>query len=91
MHEYVSSDAKQAKCGVIGETATRPIGSGFRPCTLSFPPIVRSALLIESADRESKRGLDEFVAAMQAIAEEVETDPELVGSAPATPRTSRVK
>ena len=91
MHECIFSDARQAKRGVkTGEIAKRLIDYGFHPYTVSFPLIVRGALMIEPTETESKRELDEFIAAMQAIAVEIENDPDLVHSAPITTRTSRV-
>ena len=91
MHECIFSDARQAKRGVkTGEIAKRLIDYGFHPYTVSFPLIVRGALMIEPTETESKRELDEFIAAMQAIAIEIESDPDLVRSAPITTRTSRV-
>ncbi len=91
MHECVFSDARQAKRGVkTGDIAKRLIDYGFHPYTVSFPLIVRGALMIEPTETESKQELDEFVAAMQAIAQEVESDPDLVLEAPVTTRTRRV-
>ena len=91
MHECIFSDARQARHGVrTGEIAKRLIDYGFHPYTVSFPLIVRGALMIEPTETESKRELDEFIAAMQAIAGEVETDRDLVRGAPVTTRTSRV-
>ena len=91
MHECIFSDARQARRGVkTGDIAKRLIDYGFHPYTVSFPLIVRGALMIEPTETESKRELDEFVAAMQAIAEEVKTDPGLVRGAPVTTRTSKV-
>ena len=91
MHECVFSDVRQAGKGVrTGDIAKRLIDYGFHPYTVSFPLIVRGALMIEPTETESKHELDEFIAAMQAIAEEVETDPNLVRKSPASTRTSRV-
>lgn len=91
MHECVFGDARQAKHGVkTGDIAKRLIDYGFHPYTVSFPLIVRGALMIEPTETESKQELDQFVAAMQAIAEEVESDPDLVRKAPVTTRTGRV-
>jgi glycine dehydrogenase subunit 2 len=91
MHECIFSDARQAKRGVrTGEIAKRLIDYGFHPYTVSFPLIVRGALMIEPTETESKRELDEFVAAMQAIAREVQADGDLVRKSPVTTRTSRV-
>ena len=91
MHECVFSDSRQARRGVrTGDIAKRLIDYGFHPYTVSFPLIVRGALMIEPTETESKQELDEFVAALQSIAEEIESDPDLVLKAPVTTRTGRV-
>ena len=91
MHEVVFSDDRQAKRGVrTGDIAKRLIDYGFHPYTVSFPLIVHGALMIEPTETESKRELDEFVEAMTSIAGEVDTDPEVVRTAPHSTRTSRV-
>ena len=91
MHECIFSDARQARRGVkTGDIAKRLIDYGFHPYTVSFPLIARGALMIEPTETESKQELDQFVEAMQQIAKEVESDPELVLRAPLTTRTSRV-
>ena len=91
MHEVVFSDDRQAKAGVrTGDIAKRLIDYGFHPYTVSFPLIVHGALMIEPTETESKQEIDEFVAAMISIAKEVESDPQLVKSAPHGTRTSRV-
>jgi glycine dehydrogenase subunit 2 len=91
MHEVVFSDDRQAKLGVrTGDIAKRLIDYGFHPYTVSFPLIVHGALMIEPTETESKLELDLFIEAMTAIAREVETDPQLVRSAPHSTRTSKV-
>jgi glycine dehydrogenase subunit 2 len=91
MHECVFSDDRQAKKGVrTGHIGKRLIDYGFHPYTVSFPLIVRGALMIEPTETESKRELDEFVDAMISIAKEVEESPELVLNAPYSTRTPRV-
>jgi glycine dehydrogenase subunit 2 len=91
MHECVFSDDRQAKKGIrTGEIAKRLIDYGFHPYTVSFPLIVRGALMIEPTETESKRELDLFVDAMISIAEEAEKNPELILKAPHSTRTSRV-
>ena len=91
MHECIFSDSRQAKHGVkTGDIAKRLIDYGFHPYTVSFPLIVRGALMIEPTETESKHELDEFIAAMRSIAEEAERDPGLIRSSPVTTRTSRV-
>jgi glycine dehydrogenase subunit 2 len=91
MHECVFSDSRQAKHGVrTGDIAKRLIDYGFHPYTVSFPLIVHGALMIEPTETESKQEIDLFTEAMIAIAEEVETNPDLVLKAPHSTRTSRV-
>jgi glycine dehydrogenase subunit 2 len=91
MHECVFSDDRQAKKGVrTGDIAKRLIDYGFHPYTVSFPLIVRGAMMIEPTETESKRELDLFVDAMISIAKEVEENPELVLKAPHNTRISRV-
>jgi glycine dehydrogenase subunit 2 len=91
MHEVVFSDERQAKSGVrTGDLAKRLIDYGFHPYTVSFPLIVRGALMIEPTETEGKIELDQFIEAMISIAKEVETDPQLVKNAPYGTRTSRV-
>jgi glycine dehydrogenase subunit 2 len=91
MHEVVFSDDRQAKKGVrTGDIAKRLIDYGFHPYTVSFPLIVHGAMMIEPTETEGKHELDQFIEAMISIANEVETEPELVKSAPHNTRTSRV-
>jgi glycine dehydrogenase subunit 2 len=91
MHECVFSDDRQAKKGVrTGDIAKRLIDYGFHPYTVSFPLIVRGALMIEPTETESKQELDLFADAMISIAQEVEENPELVLKAPHSTRTPRV-
>ncbi|MDQ2776993.1 MAG: aminomethyl-transferring glycine dehydrogenase subunit GcvPB [Acidobacteriota bacterium] len=91
MHECVFSDDRQAKKGVrTGDIAKRLIDYGFHPYTVSFPLIVRGALMIEPTETESKRELDLFANAMISIAKEIDDDPELVLKAPHSTRTRRV-
>jgi glycine dehydrogenase subunit 2 len=91
MHEVVFSDERQAKLGVrTGDIAKRLIDYGFHPYTVSFPLIVHGALMIEPTETEGKHEIDQFIDAMISIAKEVETDPQLVKTAPHGTRTSRV-
>ncbi|MBV8833043.1 MAG: aminomethyl-transferring glycine dehydrogenase subunit GcvPB [Acidobacteriaceae bacterium] len=91
MHECVFSDDRQAKHGIrTGDVAKRLIDYGFHPYTVSFPLIVRGAMMIEPTETEGKRDLDAFIDAMISIAKEVEETPELVAKAPHSTRTLRV-
>lgn len=91
MHEFVLSGELQKKQGAntlaIGK---RLIDYGYHPPTIYFPLVVPEALMIEPTETESKQTLDQFVAAMLAVAKEVETDPELVTSAPHLAPVKRV-
>ena len=73
-----------------GDIAKRLIDYGFHPYTVSFPLIVRGAMMIEPTETEDKRELDLFIDAMRSIAEESRVDPELVRTAPHNTRTLRV-
>jgi glycine dehydrogenase subunit 2 len=91
MHEVVFSDKRQAAKGVrTGDIAKRLIDYGFHSYTVSFPMIVSGALMIEPTESESREELDLFIAAMRAIAQEVEDTPELVKNAPHSTRVSRL-
>ncbi len=87
MHEFVLSAQAQKEKGVNAlHIAKRLLDFGFHSPTMYFPLIVKEALMIEPTESENKETMDRFIAVMQQIAEEVETNPELVNSAPhATP------
>jgi glycine dehydrogenase subunit 2 len=91
MHECVFSDRRQAAQGVhTGDLAKRLIDYGFHPYTTAFPHIVAGALMIEPTESASKEELDAFIDALQAIAQEVEEDPQFVLKAPYTTRVTRL-
>jgi len=91
MHEVVFSDKRQSAKGVkTGDIAKRLIDYGFHPYTVSFPLIVHGALMIEPTESESLEELELFIAAMRAIAKEVDETPELVKTAPHSTRVSRL-
>src|SRR5258708_38534053 len=75
MHECVFSDDRQAKRGVrTGDIAKRLIDYGFHPYTVSFPLIVRGAMMIEPTETEGKDELDLFADALLSIVKELEED-----------------
>jgi glycine dehydrogenase subunit 2 len=91
LHEVVFSDRNQDKRGVsVWDIGKRLIDYGFHPPTTSFPLIVSGAIMIEPTETESRDELDAFIAAMLAVAQEAETNPELVKSAPHNARIRRV-
>ena len=91
MHECVLSDRHLESTGVTTlDVAKRLIDYGYHPPTVYFPLIVHGALMIEPTESESLEGLDRFVEALLAIAEEAGQDPELVRTAPHHTRRTRL-
>jgi len=85
LHEVVFSDKRQHDLGVTTmDIAKRLMDYGFHPPTVYFPLIVSGALMIEPTETAGKEELDQFIAAMTAIAQEAEEDPDLVHGAPYT-------
>lgn len=83
MHEFVLSASRQKALGVKTlDIAKRLLDFGVHPPTTYFPLIVPEALMIEPTETESKETLDYFIGAMRQIADEAETNPEIVTSAP---------
>jgi glycine dehydrogenase subunit 2 len=91
MHETVVTGQRQAEKGVRTlDMVKRLMDYGFHPPTIYFPLTVPEAMLIEPTETESRASLDAFADALLAIAEEVETDPDLVLQAPHTTPVSRL-
>jgi glycine dehydrogenase subunit 2 len=91
MHEVVFSDARQKRNGVnTMDIAKRLIDYGFHPYTTAFPLIVPGAMMIEPTECESKEECDLFVDAMRSIAQEAESTPDLVKTAPHSTRVGRL-
>jgi glycine dehydrogenase subunit 2 len=83
MHEFVAEGCWKDACDAKAlDIAKRLIDYGFHPPTNYFPLIVHEALMIEPTETESKQTLDAFADAMLKIAEEAQTTPELLKSAP---------
>ncbi|HQZ22991.1 MAG TPA: aminomethyl-transferring glycine dehydrogenase subunit GcvPB [Thermoflexales bacterium] len=72
------------------DISKRLMDYGFHPATNYFPLIVPEALMIEPTETESKQTMDEFVAAMLAIADEALHHPELLHDAPHTAPLKRL-
>ncbi len=64
------------------DVAKRLLDYGFHAPTIYFPLNVPEALMIEPTETETREELDRFADAMIAIAEEAESDPDMVMSAP---------
>lgn len=91
MHECVFSDERQQAHKITTlDMAKRLIDYGFHPPTIYFPLVVHGAMMIEPTETECKADLDQFVAALTAIAREAETEPELLRQAPQRARVRRL-
>jgi glycine dehydrogenase subunit 2 len=85
-HECVFTISDQmAANGVRAiDVAKALIDRGFHPPTVYFPTVVHEAMMIEPTETESKETLDAFIDAMIEIAEQAESEPEKLKSAPTT-------
>jgi len=91
MHEFVVQADKYLDKGVSAlDIAKRLLDYGVHAPTIYFPLIVKECLLIEPTESESKATLDRFVEIMTIIVGEIESNPELVKSAPHTMAVSRL-
>jgi len=84
MHEFVASAARFFQAANIRamDIGKRLLDFGFYAPTISFPLIVKEALMIEPTETESRETIERFAEAMLAIAKEIEEDPERVRGAP---------
>ncbi|WP_127580048.1 aminomethyl-transferring glycine dehydrogenase subunit GcvPB [Paenibacillus koleovorans] len=82
-HEFVMSGRRQKKLGVRTlDIAKRLLDFGYHPPTIYFPLNVEECIMIEPTETESKETLDGFIDTMIQIAQEAETNPDLVVNAP---------
>jgi glycine dehydrogenase subunit 2 len=83
LHEFVLTTRKAKELGVRNiDLAKRLLDFGFYAPTVSFPLTVPEALMVEPTETESRETLDSFVAAVEQIWHEVQTDPDMVRHAP---------
>jgi glycine dehydrogenase subunit 2 len=84
MHEFVAQGQIPGAPDVHAlDIAKRLMDLGHsHPPTIYFPLIVPEALMIEPTETESKETLDQFVADLLQIAEEAQTNPDLLHAAP---------
>ena len=91
MHECVFSDRNQADHKVTTmDMAKRLMDYGYHPPTVYFPLVVPGAIMVEPTETESKEDLDQFIAAMKAIAEEACENPQALHDAPHKSKRSRL-
>lgn len=72
------------------DVAKRLLDLGYHAPTIYFPLLVPECLLIEPTETESKETLDRFIAAMEQIAREIETEPEEIRKSPRELPTGRL-
>lgn len=90
-HEFVMSGRRQKKLGVRTlDIAKRLLDFGYHPPTIYFPLNVEECIMIEPTETESKETLDGFIDTMIQIAQEAETNPDLVVNAPYTTTVRRL-
>ncbi|MFA5960684.1 MAG: aminomethyl-transferring glycine dehydrogenase subunit GcvPB [Tatlockia sp.] len=85
-HEFILTMNKEKKeWGVTAmDLAKSLLDYGFHAPTTYFPLLVPECLLIEPTETECKEELDAFVAAMKAIREKAQSNPEALKEAPLT-------
>jgi glycine dehydrogenase subunit 2 len=85
MHEFVATAKPLKKHGIRAtDVAKRLIDLGYHPPTVYFPLIVEEALMVEPTETESKETIDGLAGALDTIAREAATDPDLLHDAPAS-------
>lgn len=91
MHEFVVQADKYLDRDVKAlDLAKRMLDYGVYAPTIYFPLIIRECMLIEPTESESKATLDRFVEILEKICKEVQSDPNLVKTAPHTMPVSRL-
>lgn len=90
-HEFVFDGLKDKSTGVTTlDVAKRLLDYGYHAPTIYFPLLFHQAIMIEPTETESKETLDDFIAIMRKVAEEANSDPEMVKSAPHTTPVRRL-
>jgi glycine dehydrogenase subunit 2 len=83
MHEFVIEGQWEDAPDIHAlDISKRLMDFGIHPPTNYFPLIVPEALMIEPTETENKRTLDAFVDALNQIAEEAHSNPEILKTAP---------
>jgi len=92
MHEFVMDGTKQKKEHGIAtlDIAKRLLDKGFHAPTVYFPLIIPEAMMVEPTETESLNSMDSFARAMIEIAQECESNPEMLHEAPLTTPVRRV-
>ena len=90
-HEFVFNGLKDKSNHVTTlDIAKRLLDYDVHPPTIYFPLVIKEALMIEPPETESKQTIDNFIAIMRTVAEEAQTNPDLVKGAPYTTVVKRL-
>jgi len=90
MHEFVASTLNFTDNGIhAADVAKRLLDFGIHAPTVSFPLIVKDALMIEPTETESKETLDAFIEVLAVIAQEARNEPDTLKNAPQTLHRTR--
>ena len=90
-HEFIITPKNLKSTGVHTlDIAKRLLDYGYHPPTIYFPIIVEEAMMIEPTETESIETLDEFAQVLIKIAEEAQSEPDLVKNAPYTTLVTRL-
>jgi glycine dehydrogenase subunit 2 len=92
MHEFVATASPLARTtGVRAiDVAKRLIDLGFHPSTVYFPLVVDEAMMVEPTETETKQTLDAFAQALNTVAEEARSDPQIAHASPTTTPVRRL-
>ena len=91
MHECVLSAGRFGEKGVHAlDIAKGLIDRGIHPPTVYFPLIVPEAMMVEPTETETRESLDEFIAAMRALARTASENPAELSAAPVTTGVGRL-
>ncbi len=92
MHEFVMSLESLKKATGISamDIAKGLLDYGIHPPTMYFPLIVHEALMVEPTETESRETLDNAIAALRALYELAQTEPERLHAAPVTTPVTRL-
>ncbi len=91
MHEFVLQADNYVDKGIRAlDIAKRLLDYGVHAPTIYFPLVIKECMLIEPTESESLKTLDDFVAIMEKIVEEIHATPELVKTAPHTLPVTRL-
>lgn len=83
LHEFVVQADRFLNQGIRAQDiAKRLLDYGIHAPTTYFPLIIKECLLIEPTESESKRTLDRFISILKTILHEIETNPDIVKTAP---------